>query len=107
MASSAPAITFASLKQSLRKKDYAPVYLLHGEEAYYIDELSKLFEAILPESEKDFNLYTIYAQDSSPAAIADTCMRFPMIAERQVVIVKDAQNMKADQLNMPKGYPKP
>ncbi len=104
MASPAPAITFASLKQSLKRKDYAPVYLLHGEEAYYIDELTKLFEAILPESERDFNLYTIYAQDSTPAAIADTCMRFPMIAERQVVIVKDAQNMKADQLNQLSNY---
>ncbi|MDE6264711.1 MAG: DNA polymerase III subunit delta [Paramuribaculum sp.] len=104
MAPSAPAITFASLKQSLKKKDYVPVYLLHGEEAYYIDELTKLFEAILPESERDFNLYTIYAQDSTPAAIEDTCMRFPMISERQVVIVKDAQNMKADQLNQLSDY---
>lgn len=95
----APAITFASIKQSLAKKQFAPVYLLHGEEAYYIDELARLFEQILPESERDFNLHILYAPETTADAVADTCTRFPMMSEHQVVIVKEAQNNKANVLN--------
>ncbi|MDE6049422.1 MAG: DNA polymerase III subunit delta [Paramuribaculum sp.] len=98
MASNTSAVTFSSLKQSLEKKRYAPVYLLHGEESYFVDVLTDLFAGILPESERDFNLYTIYAQESDAATIADTCRRFPMIAEHQIVIVKDLQNLKSNQL---------
>ncbi|MCI9607095.1 MAG: DNA polymerase III subunit delta [Muribaculaceae bacterium] len=90
----APSLTFASLKQSLAKRQFAPVYLLHGEEAYYIDELVKVFENILPESERDFNLYTIYAPETTADAIAETCTRFPMMSDYQVVIVKEAQSKK-------------
>ncbi len=94
-----PAVTFASIKQSIAKRQYAPVYLIHGEEAYYIDELAKLFENILPESERDFNLHILYAPETTADAIADTCTRFPMMSERQVVIVKEAQNNKTGVLN--------
>lgn len=110
MAQSTPAISFASLKQSLAKGQFAPVYLLHGEEAYYADELIKLFDSIIPESDRDFNMYTIYAPESSPEAIADTCRRFPMMADRQVVIVKELQTMKAnemDRLSEYAGHPTP
>ncbi len=75
------------------------MYLIHGEEAYYIDELAKLFENILPESERDFNLHILYAPETTADAIADTCTRFPMMSERQVVIVKEAQNNKTGVLN--------
>ena len=71
---------------------------MHGEESYFIDELTNLFANVLPESERDFNLYTIYAQESNAATIADTCRRFPMISEYQIVIVKDLQTIKSDQL---------
>lgn len=98
MASNASAVTFQSLKKSIENKQFAPVYLLHGEESYFIDELTNLFSNVLPESERDFNLYTIYAQESNAATIADTCRRFPMISEYQIVIVKDLQTIKSDQL---------
>ena len=98
MASNASAVTFQSLKKSIENKQFAPVYLLHGEESYFIDELTNLFADVLPESERDFNLYTIYAQESNAATIADTCRRFPMISEYQIVIVKDLQTIKSDQL---------
>ncbi len=82
------------------------MYLIHGEEAYYIDELAKLFENILPESERDFNLHILYAPETTADAIADTCTRFPMMSERQVVIVKEAQNNKTGVLNKLADYGK-
>ena len=90
----APAVTFESLKAQLAKRQYAPIYLLHGEEGYYIDELVKLFEQILPPEERDFNMYTMYAPEVSPDTVMDACRRYPMMSEYQVVIVKEAQNLK-------------
>ena len=98
MAAPSSALTFASVKQSITKGTPAPVYLIHGDEAYYADQLAKLFEQLVPESERDFNLHILYASETNPDAVAETCRRFPMMAERQVVILKEAQNMRSDQL---------
>ncbi len=95
----APAVTFDGIKSQLAKRQYAPVYLLHGEEGYFIDALVKEFEEILAPEERDFNLYTLYAPQVSPDTVMDTCKRYPMMAERQVVILKEAQAVRADQLN--------
>lgn len=94
-----PAPTYESILKSLKQKQFASVYLLHGEEGYYIDALTKEFEAILPEEEKDFNQYVVYAPETEPAQIIDLCHRMPMMADRQVVIVKEAQAIRADKLN--------
>lgn len=61
-----PAITFDALRRQLANGQYAPVYLLHGEEGYYIDELLKDFEKIIPADEKEFNQYTLYAPQVEP-----------------------------------------
>lgn len=98
-ATSAPALTFPQLKQQIAKRNLAPIYLLHGEEGYFIDELVKMFEELLPEEERDFNLYTLYAPESGMDAVMDVCHRFPMMASHQVVIVKEAQAIRADSLN--------
>lgn len=95
----APAVTFESLKSQLAKRQYAPIYLLHGEEGYYIDALVKIFEQILPPEERDFNMYTMYAPEVSPDTVMDACRRYPMMSEYQVVILKEAQAIRADQLN--------
>lgn len=95
----APAVTFEGLKSQLAKRQYAPIYLLHGEEGYYIDALVKIFEQILPPEERDFNMYTMYAPEVSPDTVMDACRRYPMMAERQVVILKEAQAINATQLN--------
>lgn len=91
--------TFTQLKQQIQAQSLAPVYLLHGEEGYYIDELVKLFEEVLPEEDRDFNLYTIYGPETSMDSVMDACRRLPMMAERQMVILKEAQAVRADQLN--------
>ncbi|MBQ2839660.1 MAG: DNA polymerase III subunit delta [Muribaculaceae bacterium] len=95
----APSVTFESLKSQLAKRQYAPIYLLHGEEGYYIDALVKIFEQILPPEERDFNMYTMYAPEVSPDTVMDACRRYPMMSEYQVVILKEAQAIRADQLN--------
>lgn len=93
-----PSTTFESIVNSIKNKDLAPVYLLHGEEGYFTDVLAGMFEDILTEDEKTFNQYIVYAPQTEPAQIIDLCRRIPMMAERQVVIVKEAQAIRADKL---------
>lgn len=94
-----PALTFASIRQSLLKKQYAPIYLLHGEEGYFIDELVKLFESIIAPEDRDFNLSVLYAPETDIATITAVCRRYPMMSDFQIVILKEAQAIRADQLN--------
>ncbi|MBR5332457.1 MAG: DNA polymerase III subunit delta [Muribaculaceae bacterium] len=95
----APTVTFESLKAQLAKRQFAPIYLLHGEEGYYIDALVKIFEQILPPEERDFNMYTMYAPEVSADTVMDACRRYPMMSEYQVVILKEAQAINAATLN--------
>ena len=71
-----------------------PIYFLMGEEPYYIDKLSEYIEdTILTEDEKAFNQTVLYGRDATIEDIASTAKRYPMMAERQVVIVKEAQDL--------------
>lgn len=102
MATSSPG--FKEIKQQIAGGNPSPIYILHGPEGYYVDELVKEFEAMVPESEKDFNLYVFYATQTQPEVIQEACMRYPMLSERQVVIVKEAQAVKADFLEKLTAY---
>jgi len=74
---------------------YAPVYFLQGEEPFYIDLIADYIEKhALSESEKGFNQVVLYGKDVTMAAILTNARRFPMMAERQVVIVKEAQDIQ-------------
>ncbi|MFT3981046.1 MAG: DNA polymerase III subunit delta [Ferruginibacter sp.] len=78
-----------------KQKKFRPVYWFQGEEDYYIDELINFAEhSLLPESEAGFNLTVFYGRDADWAAVTNACRRYPMFAERQVVILKEAQHMK-------------
>lgn len=78
----------------LKAKKYAPVYLLQGEETYYIDLIANYIEKnVLSESEKGFNQVIVYGKDSPVNVILTHARRFPMMAERQVVIVREAQDI--------------
>lgn len=80
---------------SWKKKDFRPVYWFDGEEDYYIDILMNFAEHhLLPESEAAFNLTVFYGRDADWAAVINACKRYPMFAERQVVLLKEAQHMK-------------
>ena len=78
----------------LKAKKYEAVYLLQGEEAYYIDLISNYIEHnVLSDSEKGFNQVIIYGRESPVSTILTHARRFPMMAERQVVIVREAQDI--------------
>ncbi|HEX6889380.1 MAG TPA: DNA polymerase III subunit delta [Chryseolinea sp.] len=79
----------------LRAGKYSPVYFLQGEETYYIDLISDFIEQnVLTEAEKGFNQVILYGKDVTMAAVLTNARRFPMMAERQVVIVKEAQDIQ-------------
>jgi DNA polymerase-3 subunit delta len=83
------------LFQSIQKKQFAPFYLIDGEEVFYIDLITTYFEdKILEPAEKDFNLIVMYGKDAEWTDVLNSCRRFPMFAERQVVILKDAAQMR-------------
>ncbi len=90
-------VTYDQLLRQVRsRKGLAPVYLLHGEEGYYTDRLVEAFENLLTEEERDFNLYQLYGAQTTPEQVAEACRRYPMMADRVVVILKEAQAMNAN-----------
>lgn len=86
------------LLTDLKSRKFSPVYLLHGEESYYIDLISDYIEQkVLTEAEKGFNQTILYAtKETDPSNIISTAKRYPMMSEYQVVIVKEAQNLEWD-----------
>jgi DNA polymerase-3 subunit delta len=80
---------------ALKNKIYKPLYLLMGEEPYYIDLLAGyMTDSILPEAERSFNQTVVYGKDVSGKNIVDLARRYPMMSAQQVVVVKEAQNLK-------------
>ena len=88
----------ASVKKimtDLRAGKFAPVYFLQGEETFYIDLIADFIEAnALTDAEKGFNQVVVYGKDVAMATILTHARRFPMMAQRQVVIVKEAQDIQ-------------
>jgi DNA polymerase-3 subunit delta len=79
----------------LQRKNFKPVYWLEGEEEFFIDNIVNYAEKnILPEAEAGFNLTIFYGRDTLWADLINACRRYPMFADKQVVIVKEAQAMK-------------
>ncbi len=78
----------------IKAKKIKPIYFLMGEEPYFIDKLSDFIEdSVLTEDEKSFNQTVFYGHDVSIEDIVSTAKRYPMMAERQVVVVKEAQHL--------------
>jgi DNA polymerase-3 subunit delta len=88
-------VTFDSIMCDLKARKYSPVYYLMGDEPYYIDKIADyIAEHVLQPEERDFNQTILFGSDVSASLIADTARRYPMMSEYQVVIVKEAQNVK-------------
>ena len=89
-------ITHRDIIAEVGKGEFRPVYLLMGEESYYIDKLSDYISSkAVSEDEAAFNLITIYAtKDMDSGAIVNAAKRYPMMSKYQVVIVKECQNVK-------------
>ncbi len=87
-------MTFEQIIQNLQNKIYHPIYLLHGEESYFIDEISNYIEKnVLDEMEREFNLSILYGRDCTVDAIVGAAKCYPMGANYQVIIVKEAQDI--------------
>ncbi len=88
-------MTFEQITADINRKIYHPVYLLHGEEPYFIDAITDLIEkTVLTETEREFNQTIVYGRDIEIGSIIDMARRFPMMANYQVVIVKEAQELE-------------
>ncbi len=88
-------VTYNSIMKDLKAGKYQKVYYLQGEESYYIDKISDfIVENALKPEERDFNLTILFGSDVKAAQIVDAARRYPMMATRQVVVVKEAQNIK-------------
>lgn len=82
------------LVTSIQQGDIKPIYFLMGDEPYYIDKISEYIENnILDEAEKGFNQMVLYGYDADIETIVSNAKRFPMMSERQVIIVKEAQEL--------------
>src|SRR5688572_25453065 len=78
-----------------KKKIFKPVYWLEGEENFYIDKVMEFAEhSILSDSEASFNLTVFNGRDANWAEVVNACCRYPMFAERQVVLLKEGQQMR-------------
>ena len=86
---------YSQIITDLKNKKYSPVYFFEGEEPFFMDRISDfILENVLTEDEKGFNQSILYGKDLSIDSIMTAAKRFPMMAERQVVVIREAQNIK-------------
>ncbi|MBQ7420446.1 MAG: DNA polymerase III subunit delta [Prevotella sp.] len=88
-------MTYDDVMRELSMRKFHPVYYLMGDEPYYIDKISNwIAENVLQPEERDFNQTVLFGSDVNASQIADAAKRYPMMSEYQVIIVKEAQNVK-------------
>lgn len=87
--------TYEEIVRDVKNGVYVPIYFLMGEEDYYIDRISEyIADRVLTEAEKEFNLTILYGADTDIATIINSAKRYPMMSKYQIVMVKEAQNLK-------------
>ena len=87
--------SYETIMRDLKARHFSPIYILMGDESYYIDKISDyIAEHVLRPEERDFNQTVVFGSDISASQIVDSAKAFPMMAEKRVVIVKEAQNLK-------------
>ncbi|MBQ2020004.1 MAG: DNA polymerase III subunit delta, partial [Rikenellaceae bacterium] len=100
---------YERLRSQIAARRFAPIYLLMGDEGYFIDALSEqLGSTILNEAERAFGQVVVYGKDSEVGAIVNLCRQMPMMGQYQVVIVREAQQLRQiDQLSLYTSAPSP
>ncbi|MBR1681861.1 MAG: DNA polymerase III subunit delta [Bacteroidaceae bacterium] len=94
MAKKAAGVSYEDIVRQVRAGDFQPIYCLMGEEPYYIDRISDyIVEQALTEDERDFNLTILYGPQTTGEEVINAARRYPMMAERQVVVVREAQSL--------------
>ena len=95
MAKKAGGISYEEIVRQVRAGDFKPVYYLMGDEPYYIDRVSDyIVEQARKEEERDFNLTILYGPQTTGEEVVNAAKRYPMMAERQVVVVREAQSLE-------------
>lgn len=94
--------SFRAIMSDIRKGEFAPIYLLMGEEPYYIDSLTAALEAnvVKDDEEREFNFTTVYGQEADIAQVIATCQQFPFMSERRIVLLKEGQSMQRAKDNL-------
>ncbi len=88
--------TFAQIMADLKARKFSPIYILMGDESYYIDQITNyIAENVLAPEERDFNQTIVFGADTNAVQVADMARRYPMMAEHQVIIVKEAQTIRS------------
>lgn len=88
-------VSYDQIISDLRRDVYEPLYLLMGDEPYYIDQISDFIQNnVLDESQREFDLTVVYGKDTDMSTIVNAAKRYPMMSPYQVVIVKEAQLIK-------------
>lgn len=88
-------MTASDIIKDIKAKKFKPVYLLHGEEPYYIDQIIHYMEEhVLNDMEKGFNQTVLYGKDTDMATILNAAKRYPMMSDYQLIVVKEAQDLK-------------
>jgi len=86
---------YEEILKSIENRVFSPIYYLQGEEAYFIDQICDAIDnTVLGEGEKDFNQVVVYGRETDVPTIISMAKRFPMMASHQVILVKEAQNLK-------------
>ena len=89
-------MSYQTIIKEVKKKQFAPVYFLHGAESSFIDLVADAIEKhALEEHERAFNQTILYGKESNHLQIVDAARRFPMMSERQLVILREAQEMRS------------
>lgn len=87
-------MTFEQIISDIRARKFKPVYLLMGDEPYYIDEITNLLvQTVLPEEEKDFNQSIRYGMETDVTTVITMARSFPMMSDYQLIVIKEAQNL--------------
>ena len=86
--------TISEIKNDVKLKNFSPVYLLMGEEEFFIDQITGLFvNNILSKNEKEFNLNILYGKDTNIDTVVSICKKYPLMSDYQIVIIKEAQDL--------------
>lgn len=87
-------MTFQNILSELKSRKYSPFYLLHGEESFFIDQITDYIEEnVLSEAERSFNQTVLYGKETDFITIVNSAKRYPMMAEYQVILIKEAQSL--------------
>lgn len=106
MAKKSAGPTFREIMAAIKKREFAPVYILMGEEPYYIDRIVEALENnVVEEADRDFNTVVYYGSDAEIGRVIGSAQQYPVMADRQLVMLKEAQAMTQAKMQLDKLAP--